>query len=172
MSAAAAHRGCRRRCRMRSRSASYTCAGGPREPCAHRRQKAPQPPASSAEPHLRRLLLPRSNTVLLHERQQRLLECDTPALGNAGWFRRASRTLTCGSGRPCESRRASAPSRHAGPQLVAARRYAPLSGSAQPASVVRRRPASDTRAVRNAGQTCLRRRWPRRSKHTSARAPR
>jgi hypothetical protein len=109
MSAAAAHRGCRRRCRMRSSSASYTCAGGPREPCAHRRHKAPQPPASSAEPHLWRLLLPRSNTVLLHERQQRLLECDTPALGNAGWFHRASRTLTCGSGRPCESHRASAP---------------------------------------------------------------
>ena len=108
-------------------------------------------------PHLWRLLLPGRDTVLLHERKQRLLlvrHDDVRKARTAGassrW--RVLRALTCGDGKPCNKRVSLAP--RSG--CARRKRCTPCSCSAQPASVVRRTRESGPRAARRAaGQTCF-----------------
>ena len=113
------------------------------------RPAAAMPWQAAATAHLQRLLLPGRNTVLLHEREQRLLV--RPQKRQAVQCRLAAPrlTLTCGSGSPCAH---DVRQRH---RRRTACNDAPLSGTAQPASVVRRIPESGPLAVQTRRETRL-----------------
>ena len=123
-----------------------------------RRQSRVRPAlGAEAPPHLWRLLLPRRNAVLLHERKQRLLLVCRGNVREArptgvSLHQRVWRALTCGDARPCEVR-CQAQRRTA---RARTKRYAPYSCSARPAFAVHRTRESGPHAERMAArQTCL-----------------